>query len=56
MGGSELRRGRLPHPEWLVGGGEVHDGSVVIAGYSTDTFLLPLGRDCQSSMEWIFFF
>lgn len=56
MGGSERWRGGLQHPEWLVGGGEVHDGSVVITGYSMDMFPLPLGRDCRSSMEWTFFF
>lgn len=55
MGGSELWRGGLQHPEWLVGGGEVHDGSVVIAGHSMDTFLLCLGRDCRNGMEWTFF-
>lgn len=55
MGGSELWRGGLQHPEGLVGGGEVHDGSVVRAGHSMDTFLLCLGRDCRNSTEWTFF-
>lgn len=32
------------HPRGLVGKGEVHDGSVVVAGYSVGMFLLPLGR------------
>lgn len=55
-GWEQAKEGWSPAPQWLVRGGEVDDGSVVIAGYSMDTVLLPRGRDCQRSMEWAFFF